>query len=167
MRNREIPVGCLGALVMLAIVVVFGSESILAVMRKRDLSASIGVIDATTAAITPQPGSTPTLIPPNATIAMLPDGAIVVHLSWIYKIGPRFPITNITTTVKDSNNNIILTDTYKIDCGSETLDCSRSVDRVLRPKNTWTAGTYLVEIVYTNADLPKAFPLASQAIKVD
>jgi len=167
-KNRNLSIGCLGILVVLAAGIVFGSESILALMRKRDISATIAVVDPNTGAVTAQSKAASAQATPQPTLVMLPNGSIAVHLAWTYKIGPRFPITVITTNVSDSQNNVVTTDMYKIDCGSETLDCSNSVDRVLGPPKggTWTAGTYRVDVAFSRADLAPTFAVASQMIRV-
>jgi hypothetical protein len=164
--SREISLGCLGMAVVLAFIVVFGTEGIFALLRRRDVTANITIVDANTKTATP--GPTPSGPAPVTAVVMLADGTVMIHIDWNYHIGPRFPTTNIQTDVKDKDGVIVASDTFTIDCGNATLDCTGSTDRAIHaPKNTWPSGDYNVNVAYIYVGVTVTHPLAAQLIHVD
>ena len=129
----------LGILVIIMIVLVFSAESILAIMRVRTVDVTVDVVDSRSGAVATQE---PTASLPataqatdqgqpkaqSAVLTIRPSNALVVHVHWDYRIGPRFPQTIVYAEVLDQSNVAIVTDQYTIDCGSETLNCGGNDD---------------------------------------
>src|SRR5689334_15779625 len=134
MRNRA----GLGLLALLIFGCVFSIEAILSVMRVRKLSVTVdvqnaqGVVlnataEATKAVVTAKPPS-PQGTNAQGTTALEPlnlpsAGTLVVNANWDYRIGPTFPQTLFRAQVVDANLQVVAASEYKINCGTDSLDC--------------------------------------------
>ena len=166
----------LGVLVLGLIVVIFSTEGILALLRQRNLTATVELRDAqgivatqaatsdATAEVTP---SASTSGKPQAisSLGTLPaDGSLVVNARWSYSIGPRFPQTTVRAQVTDTVGVIVATDTYVIDCGGNTLDCSGDHPLTLvygvkegeGSRANWPAGSYTLRVTRAYAGLKES-----------
>jgi hypothetical protein len=179
MRNRA----GLGLLAILMFACVFGIEAILSVMRVRKLSVTVDVQDAqgvvlnATAEATDAAGvsKTPT---PQGNIALEPlilpvDGTLVVNARWDYRIGPTFPQTIFRAQVTDANRKIVAANGYKLNCGSNSMECRGTAPLTLNfgvinsdgTRENWPAGEYQLRVTQSTGDL-KIFDLLTQPIIV-
>ncbi|MCC7445949.1 MAG: hypothetical protein IT324_00965 [Anaerolineae bacterium] len=138
----------LGLAVIVVAALVFGSESILALLRQRNVNVSIEVKDH-------QPDAKPN---PGSIMTIVPDSALLARVVWDYKIGPRFPDTIVHVDVMDQGTGkVVASNEYKIDCGMESLNCGGTVPVALDygvqnnqgTRAAWPAGDYRVQVTRT------------------
>ena len=148
----------LGVLVVILIVLVFSAESILALMRTRNISAVIAVRDSNTGQMaTQQATADASKGQQPSDIVISPDQQIGINATWDYRIGPRFPQTLIHADAQDSKGKIVAADDYTVNCGSDSLQCSGSQQLVLDygvidGKGThaaWPEGNYMLHVSRT------------------
>jgi hypothetical protein len=153
----------LGLAVVVVGMLVFGAEGILSVLRQRTIDVIVQVADSASAtpAATREPSS-PEAQPRVLTIS--PLGGVEILVRWDYRIGPRFPITIIRAEALDSNQQVVASDTFKIDCGNATLACRGEHPLALyfRVKDSqgqrglWPLGDYVLRVTRAYADLSPA-----------
>ena len=110
----------LAVAVVVMIVIVFSSESILALLRHWTIDVETQVTDAAGLAVTPDatvdasvtatPGPTPT---PQPFTSLKPDQHLNVDVTWDYRIGPRFPLTVVHADVLRESDDAIVSTTCK------------------------------------------------------
>lgn len=179
MRNRA----GLGLLAILIFGCVFSIEAILSVMRVRKLSVTVDVKDAqgvvlnATVVATPAANTVITAAPPGTPIPKafnLPaDGTLIVNAKWDYRIGPTFPQTVFRAQVTDANLQIVAAAEYKLNCGSDSLECRGTAPMelyygVVNGKGThanWPIGEYRLHVTQSTGDL-KVFVLLDQSVSV-
>jgi hypothetical protein len=155
----------LGLAVVVVGVLVFGAEGILSLLRQRNIDVIVQVADSTAASATP--AATSELSSSEAkphVLAISPPGGVEILVRWNYRIGPRFPITVVRAEALDNNQQIVASDTFTIDCGNATLDCSgeHSLALYFRVKDSqgqrglWPLGDYVLRITRAYADLSPA-----------
>lgn len=156
----------LGLLTVLAIIFVFSIEGILTLLRQRNLDVTIYVTDANGNALnvtqastqTPEPGATPK--PASTQLILKPENSLWVRVGWMYHIGPRFPETLINADVFDKDGQVVASNSYKIDCGSASLDCTGDYPLSLdygvttgadrqKERKPWAIGEYTVQVSRT------------------
>lgn len=153
----------LAVAVVVMVVIVFGSESVLALLRHWTIDVETQVTDAAGLVVTPDatvdasvtatPGPTPT---PQPFTSLKPDQHLNVDVTWDYRIGPRFPLTVVHADVlRESDDAIVTSGDYKIDCGTAALSCSGSTKFSLFPKdgNPWQVGDYVLTLTRAYAGL--------------
>ena len=161
----------------IAVILVFGSESTMALLRRWNIDVEVQVTDAmgvvvtaeATADASPTPGPTP-VAPPLTTLAA--DQRLNIDVVWNYRIGPRFPSTQIEAMVlRESDNSIAASGTYNIDCGTAALSCTGNTVLSLTPTGgTWIPGTYYLTVNRAYAGLnpstlkTQEFQVASSAV---
>src|SRR4051794_6850577 len=160
----------LGLLVVVLIALVFGTESILAVLRQRNLEVTVQLVDAQGVASTSEAtDAAPQAAPANgtpapiSTLGTLPaDGSVVVNAKWDYRIGPRFPQTTVRAQVTDSTGVVVASDEYSFDCassdsmqcnGSQRLTLNFGVKNKAGTRSNWPAGGYNLIVTRAYADL--------------
>ena len=176
-----------GVLLVIVVGIVFSTESILAGLRQRDVFVSVQIQDAKgiiateaanaapTAAVgtAVTPGSGATAIAKITTLTLDPDGTVVVQARWTYKIGPTFPITTIRAQALNSIGVVVADDLYKINCGSDSLNCAGTHALMLNfgiqnsqgTRAQWPADDYTIKVTRSYGDL-KASDLLPQAVTV-
>ncbi len=144
----------LGLAVIVVAAMIFGTESVLALLRQRNVTVVIEVKDQ-------QPNApTPDAAPPDRSGGMTikPDSALVARVAWDYKIGPRFPETIVHANVTDrATGKIVASGEYKINCGTETLNCGGmtpvpldfGVENNQGTRAAWPVGDYTVQVTRT------------------
>ncbi|MEP7289265.1 MAG: hypothetical protein ABI947_26230 [Chloroflexota bacterium] len=177
----------IGVLLLVVVGIVFSTESILAGLRKRDVFVNVQIQDAkgviATEAATAAPtttvnaGATPaagaTAVVKITTLTLDPDGTVVVQARWTYKIGPTFPITTIRAQALNSTGVVVADDLYKINCGTDSLDCTGNHTLMLNygvqnsqgTRTPWPADDYTIKVTRSYGDL-KATDLLPQAVTV-
>lgn len=146
------------------IALVYGTESTLALLRRRDVIINVSV-QSTTPTLTPTatqvgaalPGPTPTATPIPATLNVLPSDRVIVDVSWNYHIGPRFPNTLIHASALIDGRDVA-DGQVNINCGGAAIDCTgqQSITLAYTIPDTgngsgpqtvdWPAGDYTVII---------------------
>lgn len=170
----------LGILVIIMIVLVFSTESILAILRVRTVDITVDILDARTGAVATQEptaaaGSQATAQATDkaggqpkeqaAVLTIRPGNALVVHAHWDFRIGPRFPQTIVYAEVLDQSHTAIATDQFTIDCGSETLNCGGDHDlRLDYTGKTPQATASNPQVTSTN---PDSTPTVQRAPHID
>ncbi len=165
----------LGCFTVVVIVCIFSIEGTLALLRQRNVEATLEIQNAAGVTATPTPEPTPggaaqsTPAPGSNVLTMAVDETLVVHVHWDYRIGPRFPDTTIQAIAQDSNNQIVASNSYMIQCGAETINCSGDQRLPLNfgvkdssgTAANWPAGTYTVVVTSAIADLKPTQLLAT------
>ena len=112
------------------IVLVFGTESTLALLRRRDVIINVSVQSVNvspTHTATPigaaPPGPTATATPAPAVLILLPSDRVIVNVRWNYHIGPRFPHTSVHAMVVIDGRDVA-DGQVMIDCGTAVIDCT-------------------------------------------
>src|SRR5258707_12298759 len=109
----------LGVLVVIMIALVLSAESILALMRTRNISVVIEVRDSNTGQVATQQGTADASKGQQAAdVVIAPEQQIAINTTWDYRIGPRFPQTLIHAEAQDSKGKVIADDDYTVNCGS-------------------------------------------------
>ncbi|MHB8750130.1 MAG: hypothetical protein ACYDBJ_13185, partial [Aggregatilineales bacterium] len=165
------------------IVLVFGTESILALLRRRDVIINVSVQSVavtTTPTVTPVSGvpssPTATATPGAALLILLPSDRVIVNVRWNYHIGPRFPDTVVhASAVIDGRD--VADGQVNINCGAAALDCTgqQSMTLAYTVPDTgngsgsqtvdWPAGDYTVIVDRSDGGL-KATPIGSYPFRV-
>src|SRR5258708_28219419 len=175
----------LGILVIIMIVLVLSVESTLAILRVWTVDVTVDVVDSRSGVLaTKEPTASPQATAQataqgqakeqSAVLTIRPSNALVVHVHWDYRIGPRFPQTIVYAEVLDQSHVAITTDQYTIDCGSETLNCGGNDDLHLdytgQPAQgktpdphaahvDWPEGNYILHITRTYVGLKPQNPV--------
>jgi hypothetical protein len=107
-------------------VLVFGAESILALLRQRNIYVTVQAQESASAVSTPAATIEPaTRSDPNANaLSISPLGGVQLAVKWEYRIGPGFPITVVHAEALDSTQQVVAEDTFTIDCGAASLECN-------------------------------------------
>lgn len=145
-------------------VLIFGIEGFLSLTRQRNLYLDFRVEGRQPApAMTPGPTPTPS---PNGgnvgvgSIVMASDGALLIDLTWDYRIGPRFPVTEIRAEIVTSGGDSLASDVFTINCGAQSLSCEGKQGMALRymqftgtppattptTKQAWPVGSYTLRV---------------------
>jgi hypothetical protein len=151
----------LGLVAIVVALLVVGIEGTLALLRQRTISVTITLKDSMSGTATPAPAGVATPDPAPTTLSLLSDGTVLAHVTWTYHIGPRFPLTNIRAVVFDEKQQPVAADTYKLDCGSATIDCTGTAALSLNygvqdktgTRTLWPLGTYTLLVTRAYADL--------------
>jgi len=175
-RRLNATLGCFTVVVIVCIITVEGT---LALLRQRTVLATLEIQNAAGVAATPTPepipGSSaqPTPVSGSSALTLAPDETLVVHIHWMYRIGPRFPDTTIQAISQDSNGQIVASGSYMILCGAETIECDGDQRLLLKfgvkdatgTAATWPTGSYTVVVTSSIADL-KPVPLLEKSFAV-
>ncbi len=156
------------------IVLVFGTESTLALLRRRDVIINVSVQSVTgtsTPTVTPigaaPPGPTATATPGPALLILLPSDRVIVNVRWNYHIGPRFPNTVVhASAVIDGRD--VADGQVNINCGAAAIDCTgqQSITLAYTVPDTgngngsqtvdWPAGDYTIIVDRSDGGLKPA-----------
>lgn len=164
---------------------VFGTESTLALLRRRDVIINVSV-QSVALAPTPTatlPGAAPpvptaTATPVPATLILLPSDRVIVNVRWNYHIGPRFPNTVVhASAVIDGRD--VADGQVAINCGGAALDCTgqESITLAYTVSDTgngagpqivdWPAGDYTIVVTRSDGGLKPvtigSYPFHAQA----
>jgi hypothetical protein len=154
----------LGLAVIIMAALVFGSESILTLLRQRNVNVSIEVKDQ-------KPDDKPK---PGSIMTIAPDSTLLARVVWDYKIGPRFPDTIVHVDVTDQGTGkVVASNEYKIDCGMESLNCGGTTPLALDygvqnregTRAVWPAGEYRVQVTRTFVGF-KPVPVIDMPLRV-
>lgn len=152
----------LGLAVVIVGVLVFGVEGILSLLRQRTIDVIVQVENSSSANATPAATREPSSSAPQPRVLTIsPLDGVEILVKWNYRIGPRFPITIVRAEALDDKQQIVASDTFRIDCGNETLDCSgeRPLALYFRVKESqgqrglWPLGNYVLRVTRAYADL--------------
>lgn len=116
-----------GLLIGLLVLVILLFEGSLALLRTRDVRASVSVqSNIPTATPTPRLVGQPTFTPDPlaASLRMTGDGRVLVDIDWSFRIGPRFPATTVRAVALTDDQRVVASAEYTFDCGSEPLNCT-------------------------------------------
>jgi hypothetical protein len=112
------------------IVLVFGTESALALLRRRDVVINVSVQSLkTTPTVTPTGAAPPggsggaTATPAPAMLLLVPSDRVIVNVQWNYHIGPRFPHTVVHASATIDGRDVA-DGQVNIDCGAAVIDCA-------------------------------------------
>jgi hypothetical protein len=153
----------LGLAVIIMAGLVFGIEGVLTLLRQRNIYVVIQVQDKQQVQFaTPQATSEAGALPatPEAkskSLIMTPDGTLEVQVRWDYRIGPRFPVTVVRADVLNTNQDLVASESYTIDCGIEALECNGNTPLLLNfgikdkagTRAPWPDGEYSVLVIRT------------------
>lgn len=129
-----------GLLVLFVLVV----ELILSGMRTREVTVSFRI----------ENGPNTQFVRDESALVLRPSSIFLVDVRWLYRIGPRFPQTEIRAEITTDEGVLIAENTFTIDCGASAFDCSgvRPLDMAygtLADKTTserWPAGRYRLTV---------------------
>lgn len=111
-------------ILVVLIVLVFGTESTLALLRRRDITITVSVQSLnTTPTATPGASGSATSTPAPTVFLLIPSDRVVVNVQWTYHIGPRFPNTVVHASVS-INGRDVADGQVSINCGGASLDCN-------------------------------------------
>ncbi len=183
----------LGLVLVLLILIVFGSEFTLSALRRRTIQVSLRVntapplpasgtvaLEGTAApTIMPTPTEVPgqptqTKTPAPALVSITPRDQLLVDVQWNYRIGPRFQRATVHA-VASIQNRAVAEGSVLIDCGNAVLECNGSGLISLNytvpdtgsgvQKVDWPLGDYVLMVESQVADLAP-MPLQQMAFQV-
>ncbi len=153
-----------GLLVLILAGTIISVELVLSVLRQRNISIDIHIEGKPPASLvgTPTPQAPNNAASQAGTLYMAPDGSLVVNVIWTYRIGPRFPVTDVRATVQDKGGNTVASSAYTITCETATsLLCEGQQPLALHFGQTedvnqpaaWPTGSYTLEVTQASGGL--------------
>lgn len=160
----------LGIIAAVLAVSILGAELTLSVLRQRDIDIAVRLDGppprAANAAVegetTPAPGDEQSAV---GSLLVSPEAAVVVDITWRYRIGPRFPITTLRAEISDGAGEIVSADEFTIDCASaDSLQCDGAEPLTLRfgaldgegEAAAWPIGAYTLRVTRAFAGIAPA-----------
>jgi len=159
-----------GLLAAILFILIIGIEGTLSLVRQRNLyfefrtegtQPALAGLPTATPGPSPVPGGNTAAGTSNApaagSIIISTDGAVLIDMSWDYRIGPRFPITRVRAQVATKVGDPVASGVFTIDCGTETLSCKGNHTFSLRfglvdgqpapsEQKPWPVGEYVLRL---------------------